>query len=344
MAPPRPAGRVTASAGPLLDLRDARAWIVTDGKAGDENQCIGIAETLGLSFELRHVAGRAPFAWLSPWGPVDPRDAPGRPGGALAGPLPDLLIASGRRAVPALRAVRRASGGRTFTAFMKDPRTGARSADFIWLPDYDDLRGPNVLTTPTPPHRVTPERLAAARAEPDRRLAALPQPRVAVLVGGDSRHLRFGKDDVARLLANLRRLSEDGASLMLTVSRRTTPALRSALQALAVERQGFLWDGRGDNPYVAMLALADAVVVTSDSANMVGESVCTGAPVLLFDLPGTYGRHQRFFAGLAQAGALVPFTGRLETVHYAPIDATPGIAQSLRDAYIAHQARIASAL
>lgn len=324
------------------DVTAVRTWVITDGKAGDENQCLGIAETLGLAVEIRRVKARPPFDWLAPWGPIDPRDAPGRVGGALAGPLPDLLIASGRRAAPYLRAVRGASGGRTFTAFLKDPRTGTGSADFIWVPDYDDLRGPNVLITATPPHRVTRDRLRAARADPDRRLAPLPHPRVAVLVGGDSRHLRFGAADIVRLVADLRSLSATGASLMLTVSRRTPPALRTALLALAAERPAFLWDGSGDNPYVAMLALADAVVVTSDSANMVGEAVSTGAPVLLFELPGTYARHRRFFAGLRAAGALAPFTGRFEMLHYAPIDATPHIAQRLADAYIRHQARIAS--
>ncbi|WP_331317121.1 ELM1/GtrOC1 family putative glycosyltransferase [Methylobacterium mesophilicum] len=74
---------------------------------------------------------------------------------------------------------------------------------------------------------------------------------------------------------------------MVTISRRTPNPLREAVKALAAETGGFLWDGSGDNPYVAMLALAEAIVVTSDSANMVSEAVSTGAPVLLFDLPST---------------------------------------------------------
>lgn len=78
------------------------------------------------------------------------------------------MIASGRRAVPYLRAIRKASKGRTFTAFLKDPRTGHDTADFIWVPDYDDLRGPNVFTTLTAPHQVTAARLAAARRSPTR--------------------------------------------------------------------------------------------------------------------------------------------------------------------------------
>src|SRR4051794_41807304 len=111
-----------------------------------------------------------------PWGPIDPREAPARAASPIAPPFPDLLVASGRRAVPYVRAVKRASGGRTFTVFLKDPRTGAGTADLIWVPAYDAIHGPNVIRTLTPPHRVSRERLAAARADPDPRLPGLPPP------------------------------------------------------------------------------------------------------------------------------------------------------------------------
>jgi mitochondrial fission protein ELM1 len=324
---------------PLPELARARTWIVTDGKAGDENQCIAIAETLGLPFEVRRIDPRPPFGWMAPWGPIDPRDQPGSARGVLAGPLPDLLIASGRRSVPYLRAVRQASEGRTFTAFLKDPRTGHDTANFVWVPDYDDLRGPNVFTTLTPPHQVSAARIEAARAAPDPRLAGLPWPRVAVLVGGDSRHLTYRAIDMRRLLRDLTKLAEGGCSLMVTVSRRTPRNLRDALRSLVADKSGFFWDGTGANPYVSMLAFAEQIVVTSDSSNMVGEAVSTGAPVLLFDLPKTYIRHRRLFAGLAMAGALKPFVGRLEELRYPPLDATPAIADAMAKAYADHRAR-----
>lgn len=326
---------------PLPDLARARTWIVTDGKAGDETQCIGLAETLGLPFEVRRITPRPPFGWMAPWGPIDPRDQPGGRKGVLAGPLPDLLIASGRRAVPYLRAIRQASGGRTFTAFLKDPRTGPETANFVWVPDYDDLRGPNVFTTLTPPHQVTAARLAEARAAPDQRFANLPWPRIAVLIGGDSRHLSYRSVDMRRLLRDLTKLAEGGCALMVTVSRRTPQNLRNALRDLVAAKGGFFWDGTGTNPYVPMLACAQQIVVTSDSANMVGEAVSTGAPVLLFDLPKTYIRHRRLFAGLAMMGALKPFIGRLENLEYQPLDATPVIAEAMAKAYADHRARTA---
>lgn len=316
------------------------AWVLTDGKAGDEVQCLGLTEALGLDAELRRVRPRAPFAWAMPWGPIDPAEAPARAASPIRPPFPDLVVASGRRAVPYLRAVKRLSAGRTFTVFLKDPRTGLAAADLIWVPEHDRLRGANVITTLTPPHRISAAKLAEARARPDSRLAALPRPRAAVLVGGDSRHHHFTEADRARLAAGLSALARE-ASLMATLSRRTPPALQETLAALC-GRGGFLWDGSGPNPYLGLLALADAIVVTADSYNMVGEAAATGAPVLVFEPSGGHPKLQAFIAGLSRRGVVKPFEGRLEAFAYDPLDSTPVIAEAVAAGLARHRRAFAS--
>lgn len=266
---------------------------------------------------------------MMPWGPADPRDRRGGPASPLAPPFPDLVVASGRRAVPYVRAIRALSGGHTFTAILKDPRTGLSAADLIWVAEHDRLRGRNVVATLTAPHLVSAARLAAARSRPDPRLAGLARPRVAVLVGGDSRHHRFAPADILRLVAGLEALAGDGASLMITASRRTPPALRLALGRLAARPGHFLWDGGGENPYVALLALADAVVATADSTNMVGEAAATGAPILVFEPSGGHRKVSAFLDGLRRHGAVRPFEARLEAFRYEPLDTTPGIATAI---------------
>ncbi|HVV94731.1 MAG TPA: mitochondrial fission ELM1 family protein [Hyphomicrobiales bacterium] len=315
-------------------MSDPPVWVLTDGKAGDEQPCIGVAEALGVSPETRRVRPKPPWSWLMPRGPIDPAEAPGRAGSPIAPPYPALAIASGRRAIPYLRKLKDISSS-TFTLLLKDPRTGAASADLIWVPEYDALRGPNVITSLTTPHRISAGRLAALRASPDPRLAPLKSPRVAVLAGGDSRHVRFRAADIGRLVEGLRSLAEAGAALMITTSRRTPPALKEALVRVAAASGGFYWDGTGDNPYAAMLALADAIVVTADSANMVGEATATGAAVLLFELPGGYDKHLFLFDRLERYGALRRFTGRLETFTYPPLDSTAFVADAVRRALAA---------
>ncbi len=313
------------------------AWVLTDGKAGDEQPCLGLTEALGLRPEIRRVSPKWPFTWLGPWGGLDPRERPDRPGSPLAPPFPDLVIASGRRTIPYVRALRKRSGGSTFTAFLKDPRTGPGTADLIWVPEHDRLRGPNVIATLTPPHRISASALAAARARPDPRLASLPRPRIAVLAGGDSRHYRFTEPDVARFAADLTRLADTGAGLMITASRRTPPTLRAALADLAARHGGFFWTGDGENPYLPMLALADAVVVTADSANMVGEAAASGAPILVFEPTGGHIKFTVTLEALKKRGIVHVFHGVLAGERYPPVDATPMIARAIADGLARHR-------
>ena len=318
-----------------MQERALSVWVLSDGKIGDESQCLAVADALGADPVIKRIAPRALFALAMPWGGIDPKDAPDQPGSPIAGPYPDLCIASGRRAVAYLRHVKKASGGRTFTVFLKDPRTGTKDADLIWVPEHDRLRGPNVIATLVSPHRFTPERLEALRAHPPPALAALAPPRVAVLVGGRSRDFDFTPADSERLLAGLDALAVH-ARLMVTASRRTPERLKEAVLGMARAKGGFGWDGTGDNPYPAMLALADAFVVTADSANMISEAVATGRPVMVFEPSLRLGRTARrirsFIAALEQKGAVRKFQGRLESYAYEPLVSAPAIAQAIRAA------------
>jgi hypothetical protein len=302
-------------------------WTLTDGKAGDNVQCRGVAEALvaigGGKIERRVVHPRAPFVWAMPWGPPDPRDR-----AVLAPPWPDIAIASGRRTVAYLRALKRRSPS-SFTVFLKDPYTGPGTADFLWVYEHDRLRGDNVLATPTSPHRLTTQKLADASAAARPALAALPSPRVAVLLGGVSKDVSFGARDIDAFCRDLAELARTGAGLMVTPSRRTPPALIAAVRDAIAGGHSYLWDGSGGNPYLEMLALADCLVVTADSSNMLSEAAMTGKPILAFAPRDLNPKLAGFLENLTRHGAVAKFTGHLENFAYQPLDSTPLIAREI---------------
>jgi hypothetical protein len=81
----------------MHDNPEPTVWVLTDGKAGDELQCLGVAERLGVTPEIRRVKPRSPWAWLMPRGPIDPREAPDRPDSPLHPPFPDRFGPARRR-------------------------------------------------------------------------------------------------------------------------------------------------------------------------------------------------------------------------------------------------------
>jgi len=152
-------------------------------------------------------------------------------------------------------------------------------------------------------------------------------PRVGVLVGGPSRRVAFAEAEVTMLAERLKAVAAKGAGLMVTPSRRTPASMLARLREALPS--GFVWNGSGTNPYVEILALANAFVVTADSVNMVGEAVATGRPVHLFVPAGLPNKAKAFLAGLSRHGAVANFEGRLENLAYEPLNSTPLIAREV---------------
>jgi mitochondrial fission protein ELM1 len=306
-----------------------RVLVLSSGKAGHEANCLGVAEALGAPYEVRVVAPRPLFANLAPFGPLDPKDRPGRVGSPLAPPFPDIVIACGRVTVPYLRALKRAAGAKIFAAFLQDPRAWRSGMDLIWTPEHDRLAGRNVIATLTSPHPFSPARLAAARAAPDPRVAALSAPRAAIVLGGPSGAHRFAPADMARLSEATATLVSAGYSIMATPSRRTPPELVDAVRQGVGAAPAFIWEGSGPNPYAQILAHADAILVTGDSVNMVGEATATGASVYVFGPSGGGGKIARYLDALERLGAVRRFAGRIEPFSYAPIDSSLIVAREI---------------
>ena len=301
------------------------AWVLSEDKAGMLSQALGLAEAASLLPEVRLLRARGFQRWLTPalwWSPLRAID-PGR----LAGPSTEIVIGCGGMAGAALSAL----AGRARTVIVQNPRRDPRKFDLVVASSHDEIAGPNVLVTRTALHRVTPERLAAAALEWAPRLAHLPRPLVAVLIGGSNGRLHLDgavAEDLARQLAEM--IRHDRVGLIVTPSRRTGAAARETLDRTLRPLGAMVWDGAGENPYFGMLALADAIVVTSDSVSMVSEAVATRAPVLLAPLPGQSRRGSLFLRPLVDAGRLRAFRGRLELWPVEPIDDTPAAAAELR--------------
>ena len=315
---------------PAAGGAEPKAWVLHDGKPGMRSQALGLAEATGCPFVEKPLRVHPPWSTLPPQLWLLPRYAISDGKSLLGPPWPDFVIACGRNAaVPALR-IRRASGGHTLLAQIQDPRVRRSEFDLIVAPEHDRLRGPRVIVTRGAVHRVTAARLDAERRRfPS--LAALPRPIVVALIGGANKAYRLTLQrlaEIADALAEL--LSEYGGSLLLTPSRRTGERGITLLRARLGGFPGAIWDGGGDDPYFAYLALADVILVTADSVSMISEAAATGKPVYVLDLDGGNAKFERFHAMMRAAGITRPFTGRIESWSYPIRDDTARAGATLR--------------
>lgn len=319
----------------LAAARGRTGWIISDGKAGNETQCRGVFDALGLRSEIKPIRPGWLQQLFAPYVPVARAEHFGQPGSAFAPPWPDFAIAAGRLTAPYIRALKRRARLATYTIILQDPKVPLSTADFFWMPEHDRRRGANVMTTVVSPHGFSPARLAALRhAPPPPAFSGLPRPWVAVLIGGDGSSYTFTPEDQARFAAALRSLAELGAGLLMTPSRRTPAALLSAIGRVTSDVPHFLWDGTGDNPLPAMLAHADHFVVTADSVNMCGEPAVTGRPIHVFTPSGGSAKFRRYHDALARHGATRPLPDNVtafDSWSYAPLCSAADIALAIAE-------------
>jgi len=295
-------------------------WVITDGTPGMENQALGLAERLGLPIAVKRVRLRWPWDRLASHMPVSPFGLASPGSDKVEPPWPRVAIGCGRQSIPFMRAIKKASP-QTITVQCQHPRVSPRLFDLVVPPEHDGLTGANVLPLTGSPNRVSPAALEEARAHFAAQFEKLRAPRIGVLLGGKNRVYRFGRADAEALAHSLSELAKD-ASLMVTASRRTG-AENIAIIGKALEGTGAtIWSGEGENPYLGILAFADAFIVTADSVNMACEAAATGKPVHIFALPGGSAKFHSFHESLAKRGIARPFTGRIEHWTYPKLDET----------------------
>lgn len=312
---------------PSLQQSVAAPLLLSDGHAGNQRQAEALARALGHA-DAPHVTVTAnAFAKL-----FAPRVFPsasralGQDFAQCLQQPPALAIGCGRQAALATRLLR-ARG--SFAVQILDPRLDPQHWDAVIAPRHDGLAGANVIQVDGSLHSVDDAWLAAARND-FAELASLPAPRVALLLGGVSKHWPMPTE---ALLGTLKLLTQAVAgqqgALLVSTSRRTPLAWQQHLPML---QPALLWrdEGDGRNPYPGLLALADVIVCSADSVNMLSEAAATWAP--LYVLGGEYlqGRPARFLQYLQAQGRIRAFTGSLAPFAITPLRETARIAAQLR--------------
>jgi len=313
-------------------------WLLIDDRPGNAGQVLGVAEAMGRAHirkDIRYTAlGKLPniVRGSTLMGVTDDTAA------QLIAPWPDLVIAAGRRTAPVARWIKKVADKKVRLVHIMNPgMAGAADFDLIAVPNHDCARpdgdAPNILRITGAPHRFSSARLATDAAEWTPKLAHLPRPFIALLMGGATRQRPFPPEMAADLGTKVNAMAKNaGGSVLLSTSRRTGPEAEIALlAAVDAPRHAYLWGQEqtkaAPNPYGGYLALADVVVVTGDSVSMCSEACAGTAGAYIYAPPGMVApKHARLHAELYRAGLAKPFTGVYEPFAHAPLNAAAAVA------------------
>ena len=286
--------RAPEAAAPPEPVSPGRVWLLLGDKPGDNAQVEAVVEALGWPCERKVLQWRQPYATVKPrfratLDHVDPLGSP-----AIEPPWPDLILTIGRRPSMAALWIKAQSGGRTRLVLFGKPSGMMARFDLVVAGAEVQLPPcPNLVPIRLPLMRARDADVEAAVAKWRGRLAALPRPLVAMLVGGPTVPFAFDARVSAKLCRLAAEIAAAGGTPYVTTSRRTPPGVVEALRGqLPAAAQLFEWTpGGADNPYLALLGLADGLIVTGDSVSMMAEVVRARKPLAILDLPlGRFGK------------------------------------------------------
>lgn len=289
-----------------------------DERPGNRTQSLGVAMKLPYEYEEKYLH-------FTPLGGLPNRLMGSshyrlrrRSRELLRPPWPDIAIAAGRRCAPILRYLKRKNPN-CFTVYLMNPQSPFKHFDLVAMPEHDKPPNlPNVLQTIGPVHGVTTDLLNTEGDLWRERFVHLPHPRIAVLVGGDSKSASFQLQDfhnlgemASQMAREMGESKDKPASLLVTTSPRTNARALDYLRlSLSVEHELFLWQSRVPNPYHAYLALAQVIIVSGDSMSMCAEACSLGKPVFIYLPRGgkLSPKLQRFHEALFKRNLAQPLT------------------------------------
>lgn len=330
-------------------------WVLSDGKQGHLNQSLGVAEGLAvdsaqikvIKLEKRRFGSFLSFFWP----PLKVKTLP-------KGPWPHVVVATGNLTTPVSKWIKMQSPGTT-TVQMMAPlnRFGLKFKpggfldhlfngenmsffDIVVSPVHEGrTESGSTVVTLGAPNRITKLKLKEALLKWTKTFSAFKGKKIAVVVGGSNKRFEFNEKTVQSFVSDLKEVEKSAkASFLITTSRRTGQAQEAMLQSAFADKH-YIWDGKGDNPYMGLLASADAIVVTPDSVSMVSEAASTGKPVYVWGLDDNMsltnmGKFNTFYQALYKNGYIQPFskisqnTSKAESSH--PLDDTSKVVGAVR--------------
>ncbi|GLK55322.1 hypothetical protein JOD31_000243 [Methylopila capsulata] len=270
--------------------RPLRALALSDGVAGHDRITLGVLTAIARrqAVETRRLALRARGGGSRGWERLQARlmpfdrfwpgrfDAPAEREGTvaqLASERFDLVVATGPSISAATIALARATRARSiYFGFPKLPILA--EFDVLLRPDPVRLRRGVVVLRPS---EIDPDGLPPARRGADRR-------RVALLLGGTTKHHTFSEQDFAQLGALVRGLVDEGMEVVVSNSRRTPAAgfdrfvaemepIGGAVRVIDFRSAGLMSNLEA--------YAADAVIVTADSMSMIAEAIAARRPTVV---------------------------------------------------------------
>ena len=314
-------------------------WLLIDDRKGNSSQVYGVAKYINsdkiiekkifynnlallpnifLSKNIPHIKIKYKKQFKPPW--------------------PKLVIGCGRRSTPLGLWIKKQSHNYSKFVQIMWPGYPYKKIDLIFTPEHDKITNKkNVINIFSSPNIIDKNLLKNYYLEWKKKLQYLSSPKIAVLIGGDTKKHKLKPNHIIKLMSSIKLIiDKNKGSLLITTSRRTsTECLKTIEQEIKkLSIQSELWTPykNTNNPYFGFLAHSDLIIVTGDSISLCSEASATGKPILIFapkDI--TVAKHKNFHNLLIKNNIAMDINkfhiNNIKNLNYKPINEASNIAK-----------------
>lgn len=296
----------------MKEIQKNYSWIISDGTKGMENQSIALAKLLNTNYEIilfkpHYLLNKFPLI-----GTFIPRsiikiDIEKKS-------LPKFIITTGRRMAGISLFIKKNFKHPIKNIHIQDPKIPYKYFDLLLIPEHDNIVGKNIINTKGALSFIDNNKIRRVDLPIPENIKSKEKTIILVLIGGDNKRYKPNNTNYYNLgLDIIRACQKINGRLIISTSRRTpiiaTKILHSMLKKYNVDY--YFWSGTGYNPYPSIIKLANFIIVTSDSVNMISETASLDIPLFVAYLNKEKGKINNFLANLEDLKVIKKFHGEL---------------------------------
>ena len=282
------------------------SWIISDGTKGMENQSLALAKLLGFDFKLINYKPPYLVRKIPIIGKFIPTTKIIKKFNQK--PLPEFVITTGKRMAGVSIAIKSFFKNKIKTIHIQNPKISSNHFDLLLLPEHDKITGKNIIQTKGALSFFLNHEIK------NKKDFTFKKPIIFFMVGGTNKRYKPQNGDYYDLGMKVVQATKLlNAKLIISTSRRTGKKAEKVLKSIFTKQLNDfqLHTFNDKNPYPAILKIADYIIVTGDSVNMVSETATISTPLFVSYFRKEEGKILNFLENLKDLGIIKKFEGTL---------------------------------
>ena len=243
----------------------------------------------------------------------------------------DIIISCGRKSVIPSIYFKKISKKKVFNIHVQNPKVSLSNFDFVIVPEHDNLKGKNVITSKGAIHYLTSNEIKNNHNYLVDKLDKAKDYLLLVL-GGPNKYYDYNDQNLINIFNIIKKIMNTNNLQSIVIPSMRTPKKTIKLADELLGKENLVITNIDKKAYLSGLSLAKYIVVTCDSTSMISEAAITGKPIYIADIPAKKNdqRFKMFRELFTQLNITKNLNEKLEIWTYKSLNETTRIAEEIK--------------